>query len=84
MYQKLNELKDIQKEKEQEMQNSWEMVEKMSNHYRLFTISKYKLDKYGISMENINEFVNCVGGIANENYDVTNVLEKMRDYDNFV
>jgi hypothetical protein len=35
-------------------------------------------------MENINEFVNCVRGIANENYDVTNVLEKMRDYDNFV
>ena len=35
-------------------------------------------------MENINEFVNCVRGIENENYDVTNVLEKMRDYDNFV
>ena len=35
-------------------------------------------------MENLNEFVNCVVGIAKENYDVTNVLEKMRDYDNFV
>ena len=42
------------------------------------------MDKYGIGMENLNEFVNCVRGIANENYDVTNVLEKMRDYDNFV
>ena len=84
MYQKLNELKDIQKEKEQEMQNLSEMVEIMSNHYRLFTIAKYKLDKYGISMENLNEFVNCVRGIAKENYDVTNVLEKMGDYDNFV
>jgi hypothetical protein len=28
--------------------------------------------------------VNCVRGIAKENYDVTNVLEKMGDYDNFV
>jgi hypothetical protein len=52
LYKKLNELKDIQKEKEQEMQNLSEMVEKMSNHYRLFTIAKYKLDKYGINMEN--------------------------------
>src|SRR5688500_15241648 len=84
LYQKLNELKDIQKEKEQEMQNLSEMVEIMSNHYRLFTIAKYKLDKYGIGMENLNEFVNCVRGIAKENYDVTNVLEKMGDYDNFV
>jgi chromosome segregation ATPase len=84
LYRKLNELKNIQKEKEQEMENLSEIIEKMSNHYRLFTIAKYKLDKYGISMENLNEFVNCVRGIAKEKYYVTNVLEIMGDYDNFV
>ncbi len=42
------------------------------------------MNKYGISIENLDQFVNCVIGIAKENYDVTNVLEKMGDYDNFV
>ena len=35
-------------------------------------------------MENLDQFVDCVKGIAKENYSVTNVLEKMRDYDNLV
>ena len=56
----------------------------MTSHYRLFTTVKYKLGQYGISIENLDQFVNCVVGIAKENYNVTNVLEKMRDYDNLV
>ena len=60
------------------------MVEKMSKHYTLFIMAKHKLAKYGISMENLNQFVNCVVGISKQNYDVTNVLEKMGDYDNLV
>ncbi len=47
-------------------------------------MTKYELDKYEISMENLNQFVNCVVGIAKENYDVTKVLEKIGDYDNLV
>ena len=35
-------------------------------------------------MENLDQFVNCVVGIAKENYDVTNVLEKIRDYENLI
>ena len=84
LYQKINELKDIQKEKEQEIQRLSEIANKLSKSYRLFSIAKYKLNRYGISMENLDQFVNCVVGIAKENYDVTNVLKKMRDYDNFV
>jgi hypothetical protein len=80
--QKINALLDIQNEKEQEIQRLSEITKKMSRHYRLFTIAKYKLDRYGISMENLDQFVNCVVGIAKEKYVVTNVLEKIRDYEN--
>jgi hypothetical protein len=82
--QKINALLDIQNEKEQEIQRLSDITKKMSRHYRLFTIAKYKLDRYGISMENLDQFVNCVVGIAKENYVVTNVLEKIRDYENLI
>ena len=42
------------------------------------------MDQYGISIENLDQFVDCVKGIAKENYDVTKVLELIRDYDNLV
>ena len=84
LYQKINELENTQKEKEQEIQRLSEIAEKLTSHYRLFSIVKYKLGQYGISMENLDQFVNCVIGIAKENYDVTKVLEKIGDYDNLV
>ena len=82
--QKINEFEDTQKEKEQEIQRLSKIANKLTSHYRLFTTVKYKLGQYGISIENLDQFVNCVVGIAKENYNVTNVLEKMRDYDNLV
>ena len=42
------------------------------------------MGQYGISMENLDQFVNCVVGIAKENYDVARVLELIRDYENLV
>ena len=42
------------------------------------------MDQYGIDIKNLNQFANCMAGIAKENYDVTKVLEKMGDYDNLV
>ncbi|HET9807609.1 MAG TPA: hypothetical protein VFP49_11920 [Nitrososphaeraceae archaeon] len=82
--QKINELEDIQKEKEQEIQRLSEIAKKLSNHYRLFSIVKFKLAQYGISMENLDQFVNCVVGIAKENYDVTKVLKLIGDYENLL
>ena len=67
LYQKINELEDIQKEKEQEIQRLSEITKKKSRHYRLFSIAKFELAKYGISMENLSQFVDCIKGIANEN-----------------
>jgi hypothetical protein len=82
--QKINELENVEKEKEQEIQRLSGIAKKLSRHYRLFTISKYKLDQYGISMENLDQFVNCVVGIAKENYDVTKILELIGDYENLL
>ena len=75
MSQKINEFEDTQKEKEQEIQRLSKIANnKLTSHYRLFTTVKYKLGQYGISIENLDQFVNCVVGIAKENYDVTKVL----------
>jgi hypothetical protein len=84
LYQKIKELEDIQKEKEQEIQRLSEIAKKKSRDYRLFSIAKFELAKYGIAMENLGQFVECVKGIAKENYDVTKVLELIRDYENLL
>ncbi|MGE3517296.1 MAG: hypothetical protein AB7H53_19345, partial [Hyphomicrobium sp.] len=78
------ELQIVQNEKTQEIQRLSKISNKLSDHYRLFSIAKYKLDQQGISIENLDQFVECIKGIARENYSVTNVLEKMSDYDNFL
>jgi hypothetical protein len=82
--QKINELENVEEEKSQEIQRLSKITEKLSSHYRLFSIIKYKLGEYGISIENLNQFVNCVVGISKENYDVTNVLELIGDYKNLL
>ena len=84
MYQKINELEDTQKEKEQEIQKLSEITKKMTRHYRLFSIAKFELAKYGLDMENLGQFLDCIKGIANENYNVTKVLELIGDYDNLL
>ncbi len=84
LYQKINELEETQKEKRQEIQRLSEITKKLGSNYRLFTILKYRLNKYGISMENLDQFMNCVIGISKENYNVTKVLELIGDYDNLL
>ena len=56
----------------------------MTRHYRLFSIAKFELAKYRMDMENLSQFVDCVKGIAKENYNVTKVLELIEDYDNLL
>ena len=55
------ELEDIKKEKEQEIQRLSEIAKKMSRHYKLFSIAKFELAKYGISMENKSVCGLCKG-----------------------
>jgi len=42
------------------------------------------LAKNGIDMENLDQFVDCAKGISKENYNVTRVLELIRDYENLI
>jgi CENP-B N-terminal DNA-binding domain len=82
--QQINESEKVEKEKRQEIQRLSNITKKLSSHYNLFSIIKYKLGQYGIDMENLDQFVNCVVGISKENYDVTNVLELIGDYKNLL
>ncbi|HJU59065.1 MAG TPA: helix-turn-helix domain-containing protein [Nitrososphaeraceae archaeon] len=82
--QKINELENVEKEKRQEIQRLSGITKKLSRNYSLFSIIKYKLGQYGISMENLDQFVDCVVGIAKENYNVTKVLELIGDYENLL
>jgi hypothetical protein len=79
---KINELSDIQEEKEQEIERLSKIEETMTKTYRTFIIAKRQLKQYGIGMDNIDMFVQSVVGIAKENYDPLQVLAKIADYEN--
>jgi hypothetical protein len=66
---KINELSDIQEEKEQEIERLSKIEETMTKTYRTFIIAKRQLKQYGIGMDNIDMFVKSVVGIAKENHD---------------
>jgi hypothetical protein len=79
---KINELSDIQEEKEQEIERLSKIAETMTTTYRTFMIAKRQLKQYGIGMDNIDMFVQSVVGIAKENHDPLQVLAKIADYEN--
>ena len=78
----INELSILQEEKEQEIQRLSKMEEIMTKNYKTFTIAKFQLKQYGIEMENIDRFVQCVVGISKENHDPVKVLTKIADHEN--
>ena len=71
----------IKKEIEQEIEELRKNKDTMTKTYQTFTIAKSRLEQYGIGMENIDQFVNCVVGISKENYDHVQVLAKISDYE---
>ncbi|HEX2407495.1 MAG TPA: hypothetical protein VHJ38_09840 [Nitrososphaeraceae archaeon] len=77
----INELSILQEEKEQEIERLSKMEETMTKNYKTFTIAKSQLKQYGIEMENIDRFVQCVVGISKENYDPVKVLTKIEDHE---
>ena len=78
---KINELSDVIEEKEQEIQRLSKMKETMTKTYNTFVILKSQLKQYGIGMENVDQFVQCVVGISKENYNHVQILEKIADYE---
>ena len=53
----------------------------MTKTYKTFTITRFKLKQYGIPMENLDHFVNCVVGISKENYNPIQIVTKIADYE---
>jgi hypothetical protein len=54
----------------------------MTKTYQSFAISRDQLKQYGIRIEDIDQFVKCVVGIAKENYNHVQILKKITDYEN--
>src|SRR5215208_110118 len=75
---KRDELAEIKEELQQELRN---IQETMTKIYTTFTIAKFQLKKYGIGMENMEQFVKCVVGISKENYNPVQVLTKIANYE---
>jgi hypothetical protein len=82
LFKKINELSDIQMEKEQEIERLSKMEETMTKTYKTFMRLKSQLKQEGIGMDNIDQFVKCVIGISKENYNPVQILEKIADYKN--
>jgi hypothetical protein len=80
--QKINELSNLQADKEQEIQRLSKKEETMTRTYRIFVIAKRQLKQYGIEMDDINMFVKSVVGISKENHDPVQILAKIADYEN--
>ncbi|MGH9980795.1 MAG: hypothetical protein ACRD6U_04480 [Nitrososphaeraceae archaeon] len=78
---KKNELTEIKEEVEQEIQGLKNNKETMSETYKTFTITKFRLKQYGIQMEDLDHFVNCVVGISKENYNPVQTVTKIADYE---
>jgi hypothetical protein len=81
LFNKKYQLIGIKKEIEQEIEELKKNKDTMTKTYQTFTIAKYRLKQYGIEMENIDQFVNCVVGISKERYDHVHVLAKITDYE---
>jgi SMC interacting uncharacterized protein involved in chromosome segregation len=65
---KRDELTEIKKELEQEIQGLRNSKEIRTKTYHTFIIAKSKLKEYGIQMEDLDLFINCVAGISREGY----------------
>ena len=81
LFNKKYDLIGIKKEIEQEIEELRKNKDTMTKTYQTFTIAKSRLVQYGIGMENIDQFVNCVVGISKERYDHVQVLAKITDYE---
>jgi hypothetical protein len=78
---KIDELKETKEQIEQEIQELRHIQETMTKDYNMFTMAKYRLKKYGVDIEKIDHFVNCVIGISKEGANPVQVLAKIAEYE---
>jgi len=78
---KIDKLKETKEEIEQEIQGQRHIQETISKNYTMFTMAKNQLKKYGVEIDNINHFVNCVIGISKEGANPVQILAKIAEFE---
>jgi hypothetical protein len=78
---KTKELGDIQKDKQHELERLSKMEEIMTQTYKIFTNAQFRLERYGIKMDDMDVFVKSVVGMSKENYDYVQVLAKIAEHE---
>jgi hypothetical protein len=78
---KIKELTDIEKDKQQELVRLSKIEEIQTQTYKMFTSAQFRLERYGIKIDEMEKFVNSVVGISKENYDPVQILAKMAEHE---
>ena len=78
---KTEELTDIQEDKQQELKRLSKMEEMMTKTYKMFTSAKFRLEQFGIKMDDIDMFVRSVVGMSKENNDYVQILAKIAEHE---
>jgi hypothetical protein len=78
---KIKELADIQKDKQQELDRLSKIEEIKTQTYKMFTRAQFRLERFGIKMDDMEMFVNSVVGISKENYDPVQILAKIAEHE---
>ncbi|HEX6294778.1 MAG TPA: helix-turn-helix domain-containing protein [Nitrososphaeraceae archaeon] len=78
---KTKELTDIQEDKRQELTRLSKMEDRMTQTYKIFTSVKFRLEQFGIKMDDMDRFVKSVVGMSRANYDYVQILDKIAEHE---
>ena len=78
---KTKELADIQKDKQQELARLSKMEELNTQTYKMFTSAQFRLEQFGIKMDDMDRFVKSVVGMSRENYDYVQIVARIAEHD---
>jgi hypothetical protein len=78
---KIKELTDIQKDKQQELERLSKIEEIKTQTYKMFTNAQFRLERFGIKMDDMEMFVKSVVGISKQNYDPVQILAKIAEHE---
>ena len=78
---KIKELSNIQEEKEQEIERLSKMEEIMTQTYKMFRTAQFRLEQFGVKMDDMDMFVKSVVGMSRENYDYVQILAKIAEHE---
>lgn len=78
---KTKELTHIQEDKQQELKRLTKMEERMTQTYKMFTSAQFRLEHFGIKMDDMDMFVKSVVGMSRANYDYVQILAKIAEHE---